>query len=117
MSVLRYIPFILLFAAATALIYGWGLWRSHRQQQDLSNLLAAKGVARIKRALKKNSRMTRKELEEAVKGLTTSQPFSKERIAVTNPRQFLDSVIPYMIRQHLISEVRENNKVYYILRK
>lgn len=39
MSFLQYIPFVLLFAAATALIYGWGLWRSQRQQQDLSNLL------------------------------------------------------------------------------
>ena len=36
MSFLQYIPFVLLFAAATALIYGWGLWRSQRQQQDLS---------------------------------------------------------------------------------
>ena len=35
MSFLQYIPFVLLFAAATALIYGWGLWRSQRQQQDL----------------------------------------------------------------------------------
>ena len=25
---LRYIPYVLLFALATALIYGWGLWRA-----------------------------------------------------------------------------------------
>lgn len=53
MSFLQYIPFVLLFAAATALIYGWGLWRSQRQQQDLSNLLFSKGVSRIQKALKK----------------------------------------------------------------
>ena len=35
MSFLQYIPFVLLFAAATALIYGWGLWRSQRQQPAL----------------------------------------------------------------------------------
>ena len=49
MSFLQYIPFVLLFAAATALIYGWGLWRSQRQQQDLSNLLFSKGVSRIRK--------------------------------------------------------------------
>ena len=53
MSFLQYIPFVLLFAAATALIYGWGLWRSQRQQQDLSNLLFSKGVSRIQKALEK----------------------------------------------------------------
>ena len=67
MSFLQYIPFVLLFAAATALIYGWGLWRSQRQQQDLSNLLFSKGVSRIQKALKKQKQLSRQELEEAVK--------------------------------------------------
>ena len=49
MSFLQYIPFVFLFAAATALIYGWGLWRSQRQQQDLSNLLSSKGISQSKR--------------------------------------------------------------------
>ena len=31
---LQYIPYILLFALATAIIYAWGLWRSMRQKQD-----------------------------------------------------------------------------------
>ena len=66
MSFLQYIPFVLLFAAATALIYGWGLWRSQRQQQDLSNLLFSKGVSRIQKALKKQKQLSRQELEEAV---------------------------------------------------
>ena len=57
MSFLQYIPFVLLFAAATALIYGWGLWRSQRQQQDLSNLLFSKGVSRIQKPLKKKKHL------------------------------------------------------------
>ena len=63
MSFLQYIPFVLLFAAATALIYGWGLWRSQRQQQDLSNLLFSKGVSRIQKALKKQKQLSRQELD------------------------------------------------------
>lgn len=46
---LKYIPYVLLFALATTIIYAWGLWRSARQNQELSNLLASKGVARVKK--------------------------------------------------------------------
>ena len=112
MSFLQYIPFVLLFAAATALIYGWGLWRSQRQQQDFS-----KGVSRIQKALKKQKQLSRQELEEAVKDLYAKQPFSSERIQVTDPKQFLDSLLPYMLRQHLISEIRQNHQTYYMIRK
>lgn len=117
MSFLQYIPFILLFASATALIYGWGLWRSQRQQQDLSNLLFSKGVSRIQKVLKKQKQLSRQELEEAVKDLYAKQPFSSERIQVTDPKQFLDSLLPYMLRQHLISEIRQNHQTYYMIRK
>ena len=54
---LKYIPYILLFALATMIIYAWGMWRSMRQQQDLSNMLSAKGIAKVKKALKKNGAM------------------------------------------------------------
>ena len=60
---LKYIPYVLLFALATMIIYAWGLWRSVRQNQDLSNLLASKGVAKVRKALRKNKALTLKELE------------------------------------------------------
>ena len=63
---LQYIPYILLFAVAAAIIYAWGLWRSMRQQQELSNLLCARGVAKVKKALQKNGRMSVQDLEKAV---------------------------------------------------
>ena len=96
-NLIHYLPYILLFAVATMLIYGWGLWRSMHQNQDLNNLLTSKGISRIK------------------KDLTASQPFSKQRIGVTNPNQFLDSLLPYMERQEMISKSKQNGKVYYDL--
>ncbi len=113
---LHYIPYVLLFALATAIIYGWGLWRSVRQQQDLSNMLSAKGISKIKKALKKGP-MTRKELEPVVKGLTAGQPFSSEKIAVTEADKFLESVLPYMIRQKIITECTEEGRTVYQLNK
>ena len=108
-NLIHYLPYILLFAVATMLIYGWGLWRSMHQNQDL------KGISRIKKELKRNGKMTKKELADCVKDLTASQPFSKQRIGVTNPNQFLDSLLPYMERQEMISKSKQNGKVYYDL--
>ena len=113
---LTYIPYILLFALATMIIYAWGLWRSVRQNQDLSNLLAAKGVSKVKKALRKKSGLTLKELEPFVKDLTAKQPFSRQQIAVTDPKEFLNSILPYMVRQKMITENKEGNRTVYRLK-
>ncbi len=114
---LRYIPYVLLFALATMIIYGWGLWRSMRQQRDLANMLSAKGVSAVKKALKKKGPLSAKDLEPFVENLTARQPFSKEQIGVTDAGKFLESILPYMVRQKMITEIRENGKaVYQLLR-
>lgn len=114
---LKYIPYVLLFALATMIIYAWGLWRSVRQNQDLSNMLAAKGVSKVKKALRKNKALTLKELEPFVKDLTAKQPFSREKITVTDPKKFLDSILPYMIKQRIITQETRGGKTIYSLRK
>ena len=113
---LKYIPYVLLFALATMIIYAWGLWRSVRQNQDLSNLLASKGVAKVRKALRKNKALTLKELEPFVKDLTAKQPFSRQQIAVTDPKEFLESILSYMIRQKMIIENKEENRTVYRLK-
>ena len=44
-------------------------------------------------------------------------PFGREQIAVTSPKEFLDSLLPYMVRQKLITEERENGNILYRYRK
>ena len=105
---LKYIPYVLMFAVATMIIYGWGLWRTMHQKQDLSNMLCSKGISKVKKALKKNKSLTKKELEPFVKDLTAKQPFNSERIGVTDPNAFLDSILPYMLKQKMIKEIRED---------
>ena len=29
-TILKYLPYVLLFAVATMIVYGWGLWRTMR---------------------------------------------------------------------------------------
>ena len=62
-NLLQYLPYILLFAVATMLIYGWGLWRSLHQKQDLKNLLTSKGISKIKKELKRNGKMTKNTIQ------------------------------------------------------
>lgn len=112
---LEYIPYILLFAFATMIIYGWGLYKSINRNRDLGNMLAAKGISKIKKALKKNGYMTEKELEDVVKNISVSQPFSKDRLGVINSKEFLDSLIPYMLKQKIIVENRKGNNITYSL--
>ena len=82
-TILKYLPYVLLFAVATMIVYGWGLWRTMRQGSDL----------------------------------TAKQPFMQEQINVTNPRQFLDSILPYMVKQKMITEEKVNGKIVYQIRK
>ena len=114
---LRYVPYVLLFALVTALLYAWGLWRSQNQGRDLNAMLSAKGISRIRGALKKNGPMTRKELEQVVQGLTARQPFSRNGIQVNDAKKFLDSLLPYMLKQKLIDEQQQEKKVVYVYRK
>lgn len=114
---LSYIPYVLLFAVATAIIYAWGLWRSQNQGRDLYSMLCAKGVNQIRRTLKKRGPMTRSELESVVKGLQAHHPFSRRRLGVTDPKQFLDSLLPYMQKQKLIEKQEKDKKIVYVYRK
>ena len=49
-TILKYLPYVLLFAVATMIVYGWGLWRTSRQNQDLANMLSAKGISEKERS-------------------------------------------------------------------
>ena len=90
--ILHYIPFVLLFAAATALIYGWGLWRTMRQNQDLSNMLSSKGIAKVRKTLRKNGPMSRRALERG-KEFDRKTAFSKQTARGNQPKRIfkLDS--------------------------
>ena len=114
-TILKYLPYVLLFAVSTMIVYGWGLWRASRQNQDLANMLSAKGISAVKKVLKKKGPLTRKELEPFVKDLTAKQPFMQDSIGVTDPKKFLDSILPYMIKQKMILEERQNGKIFYTL--
>ena len=54
---------------------------------------------------------------ESGENLTAKQPFMQDSIGVTDPKKFLDSILPYMIKQKMILEERQNGKIFYKIRK
>ena len=114
MSYLEYLPYVFLFAIATMIIYGWGLYKSQNAAMDDSKLLYSKGVSKILSELKKKDKLTRAELIKLVTGLQTKRPFSYNFIVVTEPESFADTVIQYMITQKMIEKITEQGVNYYV---
>ena len=117
MNLLHYLPYLLAFMVITAVVYAWGLYRAQTADRDDQALLEAKGASRIRRALRKNGPMTRTQLRPVVEGLTAGRPFSRRRIAVTDPDQFLDALLPYLVEQRFVSLRKEQGTERYELRK
>ena len=88
---LKYIPYILLFCTCHYDHLCLGIVAFSPSESGPFHLLAAKGVSKVKKALRKKSGLTLKELEPVVKDLTAKQPFSRQQIAVTDPKEFLNS--------------------------
>ena len=108
MSILHYLPYLLLFMVATMLIYGWGLWRASRQQRDLMNMLYSKAVSKIKKAIKQKGPLSKKEIQEVVKNIQVSQPFSKNRLGVTDKVSFTTAILSFMMENDMLIKEKEN---------
>lgn len=109
MSTRMIITGVLLFAVATAIIYGWGMKRQMNKSQDLMNLLFANGVSRVNKYLKKNGSITRSEVENLVQGMTAKLPFSGDKSVVTEPKGFTEQLLTYMERT---GQIKKDNDRY-----
>ena len=116
MNLLHYLPYLLAFMAVTAVLYAWGLYRAQTAARDDAVLLKAKGVARVRRAVKKQGSCTQTQLRETVRDLSAGRPFSRRRIAVTDPDPFLKEVLDYMVDQRILSVRQERGENVYSLR-
>lgn len=114
MSIPHIIIGILLFAAATALLYAWGLGKSARQQQDLTrNLLHACG-SRVVKYLKKNETITEKQIAKEIEGVKIGQFWSKKKLLVQDGKKVSGEVINFLLDQQYIESA---GKGVYRLKK
>ena len=93
---------ILLFAAATAILYAWGLSKSAHQQQDMArNLLHACG-SRVVKYLKKHDTITEKQIAKEIDGVKIGQFWSKKKLQVQDGRKLSKQVIEFLLDQQYI---------------
>lgn len=104
MSIPEMIFWILAFATATAIVYGWGLAKSRSQQRDLLALLYVKGEKSIKKALRKNGPMEQRELEKLLTGTTASLFYSKNRAVVKDPASFTQQLLDAMTEKGVLTK-------------
>ena len=90
---------ILAFALVTAVLYIWGLRRSATQASDLERNLLSKGVSRVLKYLKTHESIGEAETAELVKGLRASLPWSRQRVAVEEPKAFAGRLLEFMQAQ------------------
>lgn len=100
---------VFLFAVATAIIYAWGLYRQMNQSKDLMNLLFSNGESKLRKYMKSHDSVTQKEVEEMMKGLTAKFPFSANKAAVTDPKDFAEKLLDYMIRT---GQLEKDHNIY-----
>lgn len=102
MSLIKIIVGILLFAAATSILYVWGLRKSMGQQADLAHLLQNKCAGRVVRYLRRHGVITLREMEPLVRGVRAGEFWSKQRVEVKHPASFAKELSAFLLSQQVI---------------
>ena len=114
---LRYIPYILMFAVMGALLYTYGLKRSQNQSVDLLLRMYGKCEKLVRKELKKTEYLHRNDIEKIISGVQVGNFLSKNRMAVTNPKEFVNAFLDHMIKKGTLQEETIKGKKMYCLKK
>lgn len=109
---MKYIVYILMFALATVVIFSWGIIKEQNKSKDLMNQLYKKAETKVLKAFKKKDVLTRRDIENEVKGIKASLFYSKDKMVVQNASSFTKNIINTMIGRNLIEKTNDG----YILK-
>ena len=107
-----YIIYILMFAAATVIVFSWGIIKEQNKSRDLMNQLYKKAENNVVKAFKRKDVLSRKDIENEVKNVKASLFYSRDKMVVQNPRSFTKSLINTMINNNVIEKTTDG----YILK-
>lgn len=113
---LSYIIYILLFAVLGAVLYAWGLKKAQNQSVELAKMLYAKCAKVVKKELKKKEYLRKNEIEQLIKDVKVGQFYSKNKMAVTNPKEFINPFLEFMIKNEILEENMIKGKKVYSLK-
>lgn len=99
---------IVLFAAATAVLYVWGLKKSAQQRDDLNRILLNRCGNRIIKYLRKHGEITTAQIAQQINGVTASEFWSRKRLTVQDPKKFSQTVLDFLLDQQFIETAGKN---------
>lgn len=95
---------VLLFAAATAFLYGWGLMRSRDEQKTLLAMLGGKCEKKLRLYLKKNDSISRQEAAKLLEGTAVSLFYSRKKLGVTDGDAFSEALLERMEKRGVLQK-------------
>ena len=101
-----------MFAAATVIVFSWGIIKEQNKSRDLMNQLYKKAENNVVKAFKRKDVLSRKDIENEVKNVRASLFYSRDKMVVQNPRSFTKSLINTMINNNVIEKTTDG----YILK-
>ncbi len=105
---------ILLFAAATAVLYVWGMKKSLDQRQKLADILYNKCANKVLAAFKENDSLSCGDIEKIITTVKASEFYSRQKAVIENPKAYLKMLIEKMHKDNLISKDVNGSSVKYI---
>ena len=109
---MKYIIYILMFAAATVIVFSWGIIKEQNKSRDLMSQLYKKAENNVLKAFKRKDVLSRKDIENEVKNVKASLFYSRDKMVVQNPKSFTKSLINTMINNNVIEKTTDG----YILK-
>ena len=101
-----------MFAAATVIVFSWGIIKEQNKSRDLMNQLYKKAENNVVKAFKRKDVLSRKDIENEVKNVKASLFYSRDKMVVQNHRSFTKSLINTMINNNVIEKTTDG----YILK-
>ena len=109
---MKYIIYILMFAAATVIVFSWGIIKEQNKSRDLMNQLYKKAQNNVLKAFKQKDVLSRRDIENEVKNIKASLFYSRDKMIIQNPTSFTKSLINIMINNNIIEKTADG----YILK-
>ncbi len=103
---------ILLFAAATAVLYVWGMHKSYYQRETLTKMLLSKSSEKVMHYLKTHDTISEPEMRRLVEGTKAAEFYSRRRAVVQADQAFTAQLIRAMMQDGLIEPAQEGRQVY-----
>lgn len=105
---------IMLFAAATSVLYVWGMKKSFDQRQKLANILYNKCANKVLAAFKKNDSLSSSDIEKIIATVKASEFYSRQKAVIQNPKTYSKMLSEKMYTDKLISKDINGSSVRYI---